>query len=86
MKPLGNIQRQTASNQRQCTSLPRHNANADTQATSSINEPIPTMMRKAKNTGVTDGRSLAGTDVSGAMLPSGRWVRIRLPRRGIATS
>ncbi len=44
------------------------------------------MMRKAKNTGVTGGRSLAGTEVRGSKVPSRLWVRITLPSFGMATS
>ncbi len=36
---------------------------------------MPTMMRNAKNTGATGGRSSAETDLSPATTPSVEWVR-----------
>ena len=44
------------------------------------------MIRNAKNTGATGGRSSGGTDVSGGKLPSHSCLRISPPSRGIDTS
>ena len=67
-------------------SQPRHHAHSEASVSSSISTPSPTITRNAQNTGATGGRSVAGTAVSGWIVPSQLWVRIRLPRRGIATS
>ena len=45
---------------------------------------MPTMMRKAKNTGTIGGRSLGGTLFSPGYRPSKLWVRMSEPACGMA--
>ena len=44
--------------QRVSNSLPRHHSHAPTSASAIMKKPMATMMRKAKNTVTTGGRSL----------------------------
>src|ERR1700750_3138996 len=61
-------------NQRVSNNLPRHHRKAPNSAAAIINRASPTMMRKAKNTGATGGRSAGGTLFNPGNKPSHEWV------------
>src|SRR5450631_1684089 len=60
-KPIHQHCDMTRRYQRVSNSVPRHHKNAPTNAAAIMNEPMASMMRKAKNTFLTGGRSEAGT-------------------------
>jgi hypothetical protein len=55
-KPSGATHWQSLRNQAVSNSRPRHQTTQPAATTPSMRKPIPTMMRKAKNTGQTGGR------------------------------
>src|SRR6056297_1979278 len=74
------------SNRLDSNNLPRSICTSAAQDRMMNTSPIATMILKLQKTIATGGRSSAGTDFSPWTSPSRLWVRIRLPRYGIAIS
>ena len=72
--------------QRLSNSRPRHHSQAPTRPAAIIRNPMPTMMRKAKNTGTTGGRSAGGTLLRPGNRPSGSCLRMSEAPCGIEIS
>ena len=72
--------------QRVSNSVPRHHRNAPNSAAAIMKKPIASMMRKAKNTVLTGGRSDAGTLIRPGNRPFQLCVRISDAPCGIEIS
>ncbi len=86
MKPAGVAQDIKRKYHRVVKSRPISHSTAPISPRAIMMSPIPTMMRKAKNGMIGLGRSSGGNDFSPRTSPSHSWVRMRLPRSGMATS
>src|SRR4029079_10644053 len=72
--------------QRVSNNVPRHHRKAPKSAAPLMKKPIERMMREAKHTVLTGGRSDAGTLLRPGNNPFMRWVRTSDPAFGIDNS
>src|SRR4051812_44465349 len=72
--------------QRVSNSTPRHRSQAPPIAAAIMKKPTASMMRNAKNTILTGGRSCGGTSLRPGKVPLSLWVRISDAPCGIETA